>query len=487
MSGWLRWLAVSAVLALPLGADYLEAVPLSVKRWEQSRAQLVGLFNSPGFQRVEAIGLAACLIGLAFGSRLRPGRSPSASAVPRVVPTGRTWRAICLAGLAAAALAPCLLGLNATASTEPIVLAFGLVLGQAFVCLGFWRRDPQQAARVYCTGLDALVLLLALSVLVQPQWWPKTAYLGQRRWQGPWFGPNQFGILVATGMVLAAGRGWQRWRWGPASPAKAIAGSLRGGVLHCGIACALMAVGLIRSYSRGAWLGAALGLACLTSHFLRKAAGAQPARAFPWPRWVLHSRVSVAVILLSVIVLAFWGLGQTQIRVLRRALSASNMNDFSWRNRVAAYEGSLQVMAAKPWLGFGPGQTREAFEHFFRPAFMPDGSAILLNDFFETGMALGLPALLCLAGYVLLKLVPQRGSPAQRPAPQLASASGQIQSLQAVCRCGVIVLLVGFWFNRGLFCLALAAPFWVLLELAGAAPARYEPTRREDGPPARTS
>ena len=35
----------------------------------------------------------------------------------------------------------------------------------------------------------------------------------------------------------------------------------------------------------------------------------------------------------------------------------------------------------------------------------------------------------------------------------------------SVCRAGAVVLLVGFWFDGGLFKLAMAAPFWILLEL----------------------
>jgi hypothetical protein len=34
-----------------------------------------------------------------------------------------------------------------------------------------------------------------------------------------------------------------------------------------------------------------------------------------------------------------------------------------------------------------------------------------------------------------------------------------------VCRAGVIVLLIGFWFDGGLFKLPTAATFWILLEL----------------------
>jgi hypothetical protein len=37
--------------------------------------------------------------------------------------------------------------------------------------------------------------------------------------------------------------------------------------------------------------------------------------------------------------------------------------------------------------------------------------------------------------------------------------------LAAVCRSAAAVLAVGFWFDGGLFKLATAAPFWILLEL----------------------
>jgi hypothetical protein len=36
---------------------------------------------------------------------------------------------------------------------------------------------------------------------------------------------------------------------------------------------------------------------------------------------------------------------------------------------------------------------------------------------------------------------------------------------QATCRAGAIVLLVGFWFDGGLFNLPTASMFWILLEL----------------------
>jgi len=41
----------------------------------------------------------------------------------------------------------------------------------------------------------------------------------------------------------------------------------------------------------------------------------------------------------------------------------------------------------------------------------------------------------------------------------------RLDLLKTTCRAGAIVLLVGFWFDGGLFKLATASTFWILLEL----------------------
>jgi hypothetical protein len=45
---------------------------------------------------------------------------------------------------------------------------------------------------------------------------------------------------------------------------------------------------------------------------------------------------------------------------------------------------------------------------------------------------------------------------------------------QIACRAGALTLLVAFWFDGGLFKLATAAVFWVLLELGRASPMNME-------------
>jgi len=45
--------------------------------------------------------------------------------------------------------------------------------------------------------------------------------------------------------------------------------------------------------------------------------------------------------------------------------------------------------------------------------------------------------------------------------------------LSATCQAGAVVLLVGLWFDGGLFKLPTAATFWILLELGAAQPQNY--------------
>ena len=105
-------------------------------------------------------------------------------------------------------------------------------------------------------------------------------------------------------------------------------------------------------------------------------------RSFPWACWCSG--------------------GCTRVEWLpaRRAASVANANDFSWRNRVAAWEGALQMMAEKPWFGYGWNQPERVYDQFYRPSNVPEGAAIQLNDYFTLGTTLGIPALVCFVAYV---------------------------------------------------------------------------------------
>src|SRR5581483_12517250 len=167
------------------------------------------------------------------------------------------------------------------------------------------------------------------------------------------------------------------------------------------------------------------------------------------------------VIALSLFVIGFWTIRHSETRIVRRVFSIGNTYDMSWRNRVEAYVGALRIMAHYPWLGLGWGQSEEVYSEYFQSDRLLDGRAILLNDYFTIGMALGLSALVCFLGYVWLKfLLPRKDSSrlSNRPFARTSEWSKRIS------QAGALVLLVGFWFDRGLLIVPLGALFWLLIE-----------------------
>jgi O-Antigen ligase len=398
---------------------------------------------------------------------------------------------------------------HAAKSTQALVLLSGAVLGKG---VALWESRKQKTENR--NGGSGIVLVLIVLLLLAAEWQTEAGhffqYRGQARWSGPWDNPNTFGVLMGVGVVLAVGSlrsKVQSLKSKVQSPPNAECGvrnaefdqwrrrALRGlGGCFLLAAAGVMGVGLVRSYSRGAWVGAVVGLAYLIAN-----AESRKLKAEIGPgllRWAGRRWVALAIICASVGVLAFWGFRQAELGMVRRAYSAANANDFSWRKRVAAYEGALQMLAGKPWFGFGWNQPEQVYDRYYRAAKVDEGMAIQLNDYFTLGTSLGLPALVCLAMYVGLSLRAsptsnvqcpkfQPGNPqitAQRledsgqqpedgrqrtelPAPPTLDIRLWTLGCAAVCRAGAVLLLVGFWFDGGLFKLATGATFWILLEL----------------------
>jgi len=241
----------------------------------------------------------------------------------------------------------------------------------------------------------------------------------------------------------------------------------------------VISVGLLNSFSRGAWLATACGLIFLFSEAFWFSRVSRVSRV---SFWVCRNRFALSAVLLSVVVLAFWQFHQAEHTVVRRAMSAGNVNDFSWRNRVAAWEGALQMMCDRPWFGFGWQQPQRVYENFYLLPNVAEGAAIQLNDHLMLGTTLGLPAYLCFLAYVGLNLrgKAERGTRKEEDEGR-SSGSGitAVDGLKISCRAGAVVLLVGFWFDGGLFNLATAAPFWILLELGQAGPTMEYGVRRQ--------
>ena len=183
--------------------------------------------------------------------------------------------------------------------------------------------------------------------------------------------------------------------------------------------------------------------------------------SFPW---LNKNWLSLSAILLSVVVLFFWHFRQTTWHPARRALSAVNAVDFSWRNRIAAWEGALQIRLSIRGLA-RLNQPEPLYEHYYLPQKLTESAAIQMNDYLMLGATLGIPALFCFGMYLWLSLTTNSGariSNIGRWTLDFGLAASDVR--------GAIVLLVGFWFDGGLFKLATASTFWILLELGWVLP-----------------
>jgi hypothetical protein len=135
------------------------------------------------------------------------------------------------------------------------------------------------------TILTILTLLLACAALWHPERGMEFQYRGQPRWTGPWDNPNLFGVLMGVGVILSVGLLVSRFKFQVSSQAPGAVGrvtpcapedgppinSQRKTInsAYCLRACrflfsgfllsafGLCSFGLLKSYSRGAWLGTA--------------------------------------------------------------------------------------------------------------------------------------------------------------------------------------------------------------------------------------
>ncbi len=356
--------------------------------------------------------------------------------------------------------------------------------------------------------IPIIVFLLACAALYQPERGMEYFYRGQQRWTGPWDNPNLFGVLMGTGLVLAVGLLVQRLRSkvqgreakaegrepgqvGRGSPLPAVGGaSVRASQLvrrlappeeigphgvtrptirytQCFfllIAAGLCELGLLKSYSRGAWLGTAIALAFLLFQVVKfQVSSGSVGRVVVIMRrnWFPSS-----ILVFSILVISFWQFRHTEAPLLRRVFSAGNVNDFSWRNRVAAWEGAGRMMLARPIIGFGWGKAEEVYSKEYRAARLEESAAIQMNDYLMIGISAGTPALVCLLIYLLLTGFQVSGFKFQvRQGKTLHLGLKPSDFLPTVCFAGAIVGMVGFWFDGGLFKLPTATVFWVLLEL----------------------
>ena len=414
--------------------DLLSVLPLSPE-WLVLRSEVALVFQNRNghWQIFSALALNAALwAGVpVFLNWRRTGQRPSVS----------DWALFGFLGLTVAHYA----GRYATAagSTEPLLILAGIWVA------GVWRvvgslQPPRRFWPAFWVGAFGLA---AVSL-----WhWPLFQvfhYREARRATGLWNNPNAYGLLSAC--LSAACLAWlfriAPWKQAASNNRRNERNADRRAWLLL-LPLVPAALGMLRSYSRGAWLGFLVAMVwCGWVRFspvLRALRSRARAGSIPERRRWLAIRLSVVVVLAGGLS-SLWFLKDFQNPLLRRVGTVANHTDRSWRNRVDAWVGAARMTAARPVTGWGLNQVDATYAREFKPAHLKETAAIQLNDSLTLAAGMGVPAVglfLVLVGS-RLRIAHQEINPDVAP---------------------LLVLLIGTWFDGVLFRIPLAVPFWVLL------------------------
>jgi hypothetical protein len=345
--------------------------------------------------------------------------------------------------------------------SDDIILLAGVMLGKvmrfALMGGGGWELGVGKiSSEVVTRHLSLVTFLFGLVVLLAfSSWWhldmSNNFYHGPR-WMGLWDNPNIYGMLMGAGTVLAAGL-LTRSKKEEGRRKKLIQ-------IFLMIVIIMMGVGLAMSYSRGAWAATAIGLLYLT-----------------WYNGKLKWRfVLPGIFVVASVIWFFWNATSNNAPWYVKRMDLGRP---SAQHRVAAWKAGVEIMRDHPF-GVGWNKAIETYEKHYSPP--EDGAgAITMNSYLMLGTQLGLPGLICFVGYVALQLgVGSWGLRARRWKVEDGTEKIGIRDsgfeIKAACRAGAFVLLVAFWFDGGLFNLATASVFWILLELGA-----YRPQKIEDG------
>lgn len=327
---------------------------------------------------------------------------------------------------------PSNLELGVDQSTNLVVLLMGLTLSVMADGIG---SDPRVSRElILARFFKKLCVFLVGASLVGNCGSYIYRYHGAVRWSGPWVNPNTSGVLMAVGVIIAVGEGIYIFSLRTEQQKLMRTAQVRAGLMFaiCLICCTF---GLMKSYSRGAWLATCAGLLFIG-----------------WKQCDSRLRKSAVLLLLicsCTLVSIFWQYRNTDSRYAGRVFSAFNINDFSWRNRVDAWARMTTLFIDHP--GLGVGWNNVETEPIWNTG--PDGAlAAQLNDYLTLAVSMGLFGFLSFLAYVCFSL---------------RSVKPKSTSTRAViAQAASVVLMVAFWFDGGLFKLAISGLYWVLMSFS---------------------
>lgn len=340
-----------------------------------------------------------------------------------------------------------------TAAMQPYLVSMAL----AALALALWpARAPEQAARLAATAWLAAAALSALVALLQyfdleAPFFPWVNIAAPRQAFGNLRQPNQLASLLLIGALAL------RWQWQCGTLARAPA---------AGLLLLLMAA-LAATASR-AGLVALLACAALLPCWARAEAGPAPATGRRRARHAAWAAPGAALLLYALAVLALPWLAQwAGVAEGRDMLARLRDDSASCGSRRVLWRNVAQLIAAKPWLGWGWGELDYA--HYITPyggarfCYIVDNAH---NLPLQLAVELGLPAALLICG--LLLWLAWRGRPwrAQPPTRQLAWGVLLVIGIHS----GVEYPL---WYAP--FQIATAIAVWLLWATRAAAPAAPAP------------
>jgi hypothetical protein len=352
-----------------------------------------------------------------------------------------------------------------------LALLCGLTAGQLTAAL---RLFPKSKHQVHL--FDQAVMIIFISIifvvsLIHPSMGEHFRYLGKVRWSGPFLNPNTYGLVMGIGIILTIGqylrltcffnvaRGPNRVKSMHFDKNKLL------GWLYL-IAIVVMSVGLLKSFSRGAWLGTFCGFVYLVFVLNMLKRFRLPyimKKTWSYFMWARYGKLipNLLVLLFSILLLCLMNVKHSENAYLRRVCSVINAYDFSWQNRYITSLGALQVIYDHPLTGVGWNHFNLVYSEYYQPVSLFEGDAINLNGFLTVGMILGLPGIFIFVAYIYLCFISDHSKEAY-----LKMYDFQELGDRAVFRSALIVLVVGFVFDNGPFYIAIGIPFWILIILS---------------------
>jgi O-antigen ligase len=347
---------------------------------------------------------------------------------------------------------------TAAHSGRALIFVFTIAMGRTLATLTQFDikngRTPGSTRFIFPI-LIGFLSVLSLVRLSASEW---TAYHGQARQTGFWPNPNSFGVLMAFAFVFCLGR-FSSTAFRFSKPAQDVGQFVLKSLPWAALA-GISSLGLIRSLSRGAWVAAFCGLLFLAHGIWRKCG-----RSRAWVHAVQTNGLALAVIACAMVLLMIWHARSAESVLVSRLFSIGNVNDFSWRNRLAAWEGAMEMIDDHPVLGVGWVEIQSAYGSFYRPPKIDENTAIILNDYLTVGATLGLPALACFALYLWFSFSPHLATSVAGAI--LHSEGGEDAHWAFAFGAGAVVFLTSFFFDGGMFKLPIAVLFWIVTELMG--------------------